>query len=73
MLFYTVFESIKLRREYPRLFIGNLLGLLGGLIFIPLVFYIYTAILGTNYLWADITLFVASVILAFLIGRKIAS
>lgn len=54
------------RYDTPDNFItAKTIGLIIGLIFIPTIFYTYTSIIGTHYLWADIALFVLSVLLAF--------
>ena len=44
------------------------MGLAAGLVSIPLLFYSYTAVLGTNYLALDITVFLLSILLAFFLS-----
>lgn len=79
VLLYTLWESF-LNREYsPYFFAANMIGLLCGLISIPLLYYIYTSILGTNYLWLDIAIFIIGIIITFfvrtylLINNKISN
>lgn len=67
VLLYTLWESITLKEYSPYIFTANMIGLILGLISIPLLYYIYTAILGTNYLWLDISIFIVGIIVTFLV------
>lgn len=48
-------------------FFSALIGLISGLIVIPVLFYLYTAIAGTDILVIDISIFILSIIITFLI------
>ncbi len=63
------FDSTKLPAVYST---ANFLGVLSGLLFIPSVFYFYTAILGSHYPAVDISIFVLSVILSYFVSYTIS-
>lgn len=65
MLLYSIFEGIRLRHMYPCICSANALGILLGTFAIPVIFYTYTGILGTHYLFLDIGTFLCSVIIGF--------
>ena len=65
---YTLWELFHASRD-PAVFLpSRTIGLTAGLILIPLFFYSYTAVLGTNYLALDITVFLLSILLAFFLS-----
>lgn len=72
MLFYSVFETYRLKGSYPAVFCANAAGMLVGTFLIPVIFYTYTGIVGTNYLAADILTFLTGVLAAFLISCRLA-
>lgn len=66
---YSLWELFHASRN-PAVFLpARTMGLAAGLVFIPLLFYSYTAVLGTNYLALDITVFLLSILLAFFLSR----
>lgn len=67
VLVYTIWESLTKKEYSPYFFTANMIGLLCGLISIPLLYYIYTSILGTNYLWLDIATFIIGIIITFFV------
>lgn len=69
-LLYMLWERSRVRDWYPDMFCKDLLGLWAGMLLIPLGFYSYTFLAGRNYLWADIGLFILSVLLTFWIPYK---
>lgn len=71
MLFYSIFEASRLKTDWPGIFCANAAGILTGVVLIPVIFYTYTGILGTNYLAADILTFLISVIAAFLASYRL--
>lgn len=73
MLLYTIFESIRLRKDYPGILCARTGGILIGLVLIPVIFYTYSGILGKNYLFLDILTFLLSVGYAFFISYRIAT
>lgn len=48
--------------------ISSFIGLIIGLLFIPIAFFIYTSFTGTSYVYVDITIYIISVLLSFLIS-----
>lgn len=65
MLVYGIFENNILKKRIPSLFCGTAAALLLGTFSIPVLFYTYTGILGTNYLALDIAVFYISILIAF--------
>lgn len=65
MLLYSFCMNHKLRHNYPYVTSALLSGILLGSFFIPVIFYTYSGILGTHFLFFDILTFIASVLLAF--------
>lgn len=65
MLLYSIFETIRLRRMYPCICSANALGILLGTFSIPVIFYTYTGILGTHYLFLDVCTFLIGVLIGF--------
>ena len=65
MLLCTTFLAARFKEEYPcltgALLAGNLLGTLS----IPVTFYTYKGIVGRSFPAADITVFLAGVLIAF--------
>lgn len=66
MLLYSFYMNQKLKKEYPCISSALLLGILFGTLMIPVLFYTYSGILGTNFLPLDIGTFVLSVLFAFI-------
>ncbi len=67
MLFYSVWEYL-IRKPGPAFLSSRTCGILSGLAAIVFFFYTYTGIFGTDVFWADILIFLAADILAFLIS-----
>lgn len=65
MLTYAIFMNRQLKAAYPCITSALLFGILLGTFLIPVIFYTYSTILGTNYLFLDIATFIVSVLLAF--------
>lgn len=66
MLFYFILENFKLKKYFPSFSCCNAAALLIGTFSIPVIFYTYTGILGTNYLALDIAVFYVSILIAFI-------
>ena len=66
-LLYMLAEKAWLEERYPGRFCENLRGLWAGLAVMPVLYYGYTLFTGRDYLWADIGIFVISVLTAFLV------
>lgn len=68
MLLYGIFMLLQFREQYPCIASGMSAGILSGTLLIPVLFYTYTGILGTHFLWLDIAVFLLSILSAFLIA-----
>lgn len=66
MLLYSCFMNRKLKGDYPCVTSSLLFGVLLGTFLIPIIFYTYSGILGQNYIFFDIAIFIISVLLAFI-------
>ena len=54
---YTIFEYGKISRHYDGFMYTKLIGMLTGLILIPVIYYTYTGILGTSADWFNISIY----------------
>ncbi len=68
---WMLLERKLLKLKPPNFFLAKALGIYSMPILIVVLFYGYTALLGTNYLFLDISVFVLSVLLGYLISYKI--
>ncbi len=73
MFLFTLWEYTKLGTQYSNYVISKALGILAGLITIPILFYGYTKILGTHYLLLDIVIFLLGVIVSHFISYFLMS
>lgn len=64
ILLFSALEAL-IRRPGPAFYAARTCGVLAGLAAIPVLFYTGTGITGIHALWADLLLFLVSVILAF--------
>lgn len=71
MSLWIIFGYFKFGKSNPNYISAALIGLLSGLILIPVLFYTYTSITLESILALDITIFVLSIIVAFFIMRYI--
>ena len=71
MLVYALFMNQRLKAAYPCIVPASFAGILLGTWLIPVLFYTYSGILGTNYAILDISTFVISVIVAFIVIYKL--
>lgn len=65
MLLFSLPASIKLKKIYPCITSSLLSGTLVGTFLIPIIFYTYTGILGSNVFILDLITFILAVISAF--------
>ncbi len=56
---------LEFNKTYPCFFYSINLGLIKGLVFIPVSFYAYSGILGFNVTWIDMAIFFISVLIVF--------
>lgn len=68
---YAIFEYFIVGKEAPRFWLGKAAGIVNGLVLIIVIFYTYSGILGTNYLFLDILTFLIAVVAASLISLRI--
>lgn len=73
MFLFGLLEFTKLGSQYENYIIAKALGIIAGLITIPILFYSYTYILGRNYLILDIITFLLGVIVSNLISYALMS
>lgn len=65
MLIYNMLGLNKLNKSYPCAISSFSFGTLLGTFLIPVLFYTYTSILGSHFLWIDIAIFIFCIIIAF--------
>lgn len=63
-LLFSALEAL-LRRPGPAFYTAAACGVLAGLASIPVLFYTFTGVTGNHALWADILIFLVSVVLTF--------
>ena len=61
-ILWSGLEALGLRGSKRPVLLPRAAGLLAGLAAIPVLFYTYTGVVGRHFLWADITVFVLSVL-----------
>lgn len=71
MLLYSAIMILKCRRQYPHIASALFFGIIIGAILIPVFYYAYTSILGTNYLVLDIGIFILSIVISFWLACKL--
>lgn len=71
MLFYCTFENCRLKPDFPSLTCSNKVALLLGTFLIPVLFYTYSGILGTNYPILDAGILYLSTVIAFIFSYKL--
>lgn len=67
MLVYSIWLSNRLKGDMPCILSDLTLGVFAGTFAIPVIFYIYSGILGFNVGWLNILTFVVSVIIGYLV------
>ena len=63
-LLFSALEAL-IRRPGPAFYAAGTCGILAGLASIPVLFYTFTGVTGIHALWADILIFLISVVLTF--------
>lgn len=67
-MLYAIIEYIYIGKDYPNFITAKFIGVICGLVLIPLLFYSYTYLLGTNYFVFDILIFVLAVIVSYVVS-----
>lgn len=68
---YAVVQCFFFRKEYPDFWCVKLLGILTGLLLIPVLFYTLNGAFGKTPDWVNITIFFISLIFAFLLEWRL--
>ncbi len=68
---YALIMIIKFHTKYPCITASLCTGILAGTLFIPLFYYAYTTVLGTNLFIIDISIFILSILIAFLLSYRL--
>lgn len=71
MLIYSLILIFKFRKTFPCITSALCFGILAGTMLIPILFYTYTAIIGKDIFFLDISTFIISIILAFWLSYKL--
>lgn len=72
MLIYAPILILKFRRKYPCIISALCLGILAGSLLIPILYYTYTSIAGSDVFVLDIGIFILSTIIAFRLSYKLS-
>ena len=71
MLIYSLIMILKFRRKYSCITSALCFGILTGALLIPLFYYAYTYILGSNVFMMDISIYILSIVIAFWLSYKL--
>lgn len=72
MFLFALVGGKKPERQYPCIYNAMFTGILVGLVLIPMLFYTYSGILGYNVAWANIAVYVLSVLVAYGVVYRVA-
>lgn len=70
MLLFSLITIPKLKQDYPCITSALLAGILVGTVFIPIIFYTYTGIVGYDIFILDLFTFLLAVVIAFYTAYK---
>ena len=70
VLLWSFFMPRAIRNAYPSLYPALITGNLAGTFLIPVLFYVYSGILGKNITFVDISIFFISIVVVFYIAWK---
>lgn len=71
MFFFALIEYRFAGKRYPQYWCVKLMGLLLGLILIPVIYYTYTGIFGVSLDWLNITIFFLAAGVSFLVEYRL--
>ena len=71
MLIYSLIMILKFHRKYSCITSALCFGILTGALLIPLFYYAYTYILGSNVFMMDISIYILSIVIAFWLSYKL--
>lgn len=72
MFLFALVSGKRVERQYPCIYNAMFTGILVGLLLIPTLFYTYSGILGFHVAWANIAVYVISMLLAYLVVYRVA-
>lgn len=72
MFAYALIGGKRMEEKYPCIYNAMFAGILVGLAMIPVLFYTYTGILGFNVDWLNITVYIISVLVAYVVVYMVA-
>lgn len=67
MFLFALVAGKRMERQYPCIYNAMFTGILAGLLLIPTLFYTYSGILGFHVAWANIAVYVISVLAAYFV------
>ena len=73
MLIYTLLISYKIKNQYPSSIAALCIGNIIGTILVPILFYLYIAIIGKDLLPLDLICFIASIVIGFIVAYKLST
>lgn len=71
MILYSVILILKFRTKYACITPALCFGIITGTLLIPIFYYAYTFILGRNFFFLDISIFILSIVIAFWFALKL--
>lgn len=71
MIIYSIFIITKYKSKYSCITPALCFGIITGTLLIPLFYYSYTFVLGKNFLFLDISIFILSIVIAFRLSLKL--
>lgn len=72
MLLFSVVAGKRMEGRYPCIYNALFVGILAGLALIPTLFYTYSGILGFHVAWANIAVYLLSVLAAYFVVYHVA-
>lgn len=73
MFLFALVAGKRVERQYPCIYNAMFTGILVGLLLIPTLFYTYSGILGYHVAWANIAVYVISVLVAYVVVYRVAT
>jgi len=68
---FSILEYLAYGKNLTCFILSKALSISIGMIAIVVVFYLYTWIAGTNFLWMDIAIFVLGIVIAYFVSYKL--
>ena len=71
MLLFAVVESLFIGEKYDDFWCAKLIGILAGMVLIPIIYYAYTGIFGVSADWFNIAIFYIAAAVSYIIETRI--